>query len=74
MSIFENDAFDDHEIVHAFLDAPTGLKGFIAIHSRALGPAFGGCRMWQFASEDEAIADVLRLSRGMSCPSAAARR
>lgn len=43
-----------------------GLKAIIAIHDTTLGPALGGTRMWQYSSEQEAIRDVLRLSRGMT--------
>lgn len=47
-------------------DSKTGLRAIIALHSLALGPATGGCRMWNYASEDEALNDVLRLSKGMT--------
>lgn len=53
-------------------DRETGLRGIIAIHNTALGPALGGCRMWPYAGEDEALNDVLRLSRAMSYKSAMA--
>src|SRR2546423_11345634 len=43
-----------------------GLKAMISLHSTALGPATGGCRMWNYASEEEAVTDVLRLSKGMT--------
>lgn len=43
-----------------------GLKAIVAIHDTTLGPALGGTRMWNYASENEAIKDVLRLSRGMT--------
>jgi leucine dehydrogenase len=72
MSIFSQPDFDAHESVHASFDAAAGLKCFIAIHSTALGPAWGGCRMWPFGSEDDAMRDVLRLSRGMSYKNAMA--
>ncbi len=72
MTFFANDAFDGHEFVHGFHDRETGLRGFIAVHSRALGPAFGGCRMWAYDTEAEALRDVLRLSRGMSFKNALA--
>jgi leucine dehydrogenase len=55
-----------HEQVIAFRDAPSGLRGFLAIHSTALGPAFGGVRIIAYRSEDDALADALRLSRGMT--------
>lgn len=47
-------------------DSKVGLKAIIALHSTALGPATGGVRMWNYASESEALYDVLRLSQGMS--------
>ena len=72
MSAFDDDAFDDHERVVFCSDKPTGLKAIIAIHSTVLGPAAGGCRMWGYASDDEALHDVLRLSRGMSYKNAMA--
>src|SRR5690606_23781040 len=51
-------------------DEATGLKAIIAIHNTVLGPALGGTRMWHYASEQEALTDVLRLSRGMTFKSA----
>jgi leucine dehydrogenase len=53
-------------------DAATGLRGIIAVHSTSLGPAAGGCRMHPYKSEDDALTDVLRLSRGMSYKNAMA--
>ncbi|MEO5865898.1 MAG: Glu/Leu/Phe/Val dehydrogenase dimerization domain-containing protein [Sphingomonas sp.] len=64
--------FDDHEGVHLFTDAQTGLRAVIAIHSTKLGPAAGGARFWHYANSDEAITDALRLSRGMSFKNAMA--
>lgn len=55
-----------HEQVVFCHDEPTGLKAIIAIHNTVLGPALGGTRMWNYATEQEAITDVLRLSRGMT--------
>ena len=55
-----------HEQVIFCNDKETGLKAIIAIHDTTLGPALGGTRMWDYASEEDAIQDVLRLSRGMS--------
>jgi leucine dehydrogenase len=72
MEIFDAREFDGHELVVFGHDAPTGLKAIIAIHSTALGPAAGGCRMWPYATPAEAVADVLRLSRGMSYKNAMA--
>ncbi len=72
MSVFNNSAFDEHERVVFCHDAETGLKAIIAIHSTALGPAAGGCRLWSYVSDDAALYDVLRLSRGMSYKNAMA--
>ncbi len=72
MSVFDSPAFEGHEAVHAFCDAASGLKSFIAVHSTARGPAAGGCRMWPYANEQAAIDDVLRLSRAMSFKNAVA--
>ena len=72
MSVFTQQDFADHEQVVFCSDDKTGLKAIIAIHNTNLGPALGGCRMWPYASEDEAVCDVLRLSRGMTYKSALA--
>jgi len=61
-----------HEGLYRVEDRPLGLLGFIALHSTQLGPAAGGLRMRPYVSEDEAIEDVLRLSRGMTFKNAAA--
>lgn len=55
-----------HEQVVFCYDEPTGLRALIAIHNTSLGPALGGTRMWNYASEEEALTDALRLSRGMT--------
>lgn len=70
--MFDNPSFDGHEGVHAFHDAATGLKCVIAVHSTALGPAAGGCRMWNYPTGDAMLTDVLRLSQGMSYKNAMA--
>lgn len=72
MSVFGNIAFDDHERVLFCRDKATGLNAIIAIHSTSLGPAAGGTRQWTYASDDEALYDVLRLSQGMSFKNAMA--
>lgn len=56
----------EHEQLVFCHDKATGLKAIIGIHNTVLGPALGGTRMWQYASEADAIRDVLRLSRGMT--------
>ncbi|MFY0614448.1 MAG: Glu/Leu/Phe/Val dehydrogenase [Hyphomicrobiaceae bacterium] len=70
--IFSQPDFDNHEMVLAFCDERARLKGFVAVHSTALGPAFGGCRMWPYVDEVSAVRDVLRLSQGMSYKNAMA--
>ncbi len=72
MSVFEHPEFDHHEAIHFFDDPATGLRAIIAVHSTALGPAAGGCRRWQYATDAEALTDVLRLSRGMTYKNAVA--
>lgn len=72
MNVFELPDFDDHEQVVFASDARTGLRAIVALHSTARGPAAGGCRMWRYTSGDEAVADALRLSRGMSYKNAMA--
>lgn len=70
--IFNELNFDDHEQVVFVSEPKSGLKGIIAVHNTALGPAMGGCRMWNYASEALAVNDVLRLSRGMTYKNAVA--
>ena len=55
-----------HEQIVFCYDKPTGLKAIIAIHDTTLGPALGGTRIWDYATEEEALQDALRLSRGMT--------
>ncbi len=62
----------EHEEVIYCYDKNVGLKAIIAIHNTALGPALGGTRMWNYKTEEEALVDVLRLSRGMTYKAAAA--
>lgn len=66
MAIFEHIETMGHEQVAFCHDKETGLKAIIAIHDTTLGPALGGCRMWDYKSEAEALVDVLRLSKGMT--------
>lgn len=70
MKIFEAMAKEGHEQLFFNYDRTTGLKSLIAIHDTTLGPALGGCRMWNYDTEDEAVMDVLRLSKGMTFKSA----
>jgi len=64
--MFTNPDYDNHEHVVFHRDPETGLTAIIALHSTVLGPAFGGCRMWPYEDEDQALTDALRLSRGMT--------
>ncbi len=72
MAFFNHPEFDHHEQVVYCSDKETGLKAIIAVHSTALGPACGGCRMWDYAADEDALVDVLRLSRGMTYKNAMA--
>ena len=72
MSVFTHPDFDAHEQVVFCHDPASGLKAIIAIHDTTLGPALGGCRMFAYASDDDALRDVLRLSRGMTLKSSLA--
>ena len=72
MSVFKHPEFQDHEQVVFVNDQSTGLRAIIAVHDTRLGPAVGGCRMFPYNSDDEALTDVLRLSRGMTFKSALA--
>jgi leucine dehydrogenase len=66
LSVDNHSAFDGHEEVVYCQDRASGLKAIVAIHSTKLGPALGGCRMRPYASLDDALTDVLRLSQAMS--------
>lgn len=72
MSVFDHREFDRHEQVLFCHDERFGLFAIIAIHSTALGPAAGGCRLLPYATFDEALTDVLRLSKGMTYKNAVA--
>ncbi len=61
-----------HEQVVFCSDKKSGLRAIIAIHNTALGPALGGARMWTYATDEEALIDALRLSRGMTYKAAVA--
>lgn len=56
----------EHEQIVVCSEPSIGLKAIIAVHDTTLGPALGGVRMWPYNNEQEAIRDVLRLSRGMT--------
>ena len=66
MNVFEKLYSMGHEEVIFFSDDTCGLKAIVAIHDTTLGPALGGCRIWPYKSEEAALEDVLKLSRGMT--------
>jgi len=70
--IFDTIATSGHEQVVFCQSRDAGLKAIIAIHNTVLGPALGGLRMWPYKNEQEALNDVLRLSRGMTYKNAVA--
>ena len=65
-------SYESHEQVIFCRDKESGLRAIIAIHNTNLGPALGGLRIWNYASEKEALVDVLRLSQGMTYKAACA--
>lgn len=70
--VFNEPNFDGHEQVVFASEPKSGLKAIIAVHNTNLGPAMGGCRMWNYVNEAAAVNDVLRLSRGMTYKNAVA--
>lgn len=72
MAVFAARDFDAHEQVVFVHDAATGLRAIVAVHNTTLGPGVGGVRFWPYADDDAALADALRLSRGMTYKSALA--
>lgn len=72
MPVFDHAEFAGHERIIHVIDRVSGLRAIIALHDRTLGPAVGGCRVYPYASEQDALADVLRLSKGMTYKNALA--
>ena len=72
MQLFDTIAEMGHEQLVVCNDSTAGYRGIIAIHSTTLGPALGGTRFWQYATDEDAIVDALRLSRGMTYKNAVA--
>ena len=72
MTPFSHPEFDNHEHLSFFCDPDTGLRAIVAVHNSNRGPAMGGCRMFPYATDEAALRDVLRLSRGMTYKSALA--
>lgn len=72
LDVFDLLAEHDHEQLSVYYDRSSGYRGLIAIHSTVLGPALGGTRFWQYANDEEAVVDALRLARGMTYKAALA--
>jgi leucine dehydrogenase len=72
LDIFRSLAHDEHEQVVFWSDLVAGLRSIIAIHDTTLGPAIGGVRMHPYKSEEDALKDVLLLSKSMTYKAAAA--
>lgn len=72
MGVFDHSENRDHEQVVFCRDDRSGLRAIIAVHDTTLGPALGGCRFFPYVSEEDALRDVLRLSRGMTYKAACA--
>ncbi|WP_175946223.1 Leu/Phe/Val dehydrogenase [Burkholderia pyrrocinia] len=70
--LFQLEGEPAHEKVMFVSDPATSLRAIIAVHNTARGPAFGGCRLWQYSSDEQALRDALRLSHGMSLKNAMA--
>ena len=66
MQLLEKYFYNEHEKILFCNDSKSNLKAIIAVHNTKLGPGLGGCRMWNYQNENEALIDVLRLSRGMT--------
>ncbi len=72
MKIFDVLAEQGHEQLVFWSEPELGYRGIIAIHDTTLGPALGGTRFWNYASDEEAVVDVLRLAQGMTYKAAIA--
>jgi leucine dehydrogenase len=72
LSVFSQAEYDNHEQVVFCSDEASGLKAIIAVHNTNCGPGVGGCRFWNYSSDEEALIDVLRLSKGMTYKNALA--
>src|SRR3979411_1840983 len=72
MKLFDTIADMGHEQLVLSQDTASGYRGILAVHSTVLGPALGGTRFWNYANDEEAIVDALRLARGMTYKNAVA--
>lgn len=70
--MFNHPDFDGHEGVYIFSDSKSGLRAVIAVHNTLRGPSAGGTRLWSYADPQDAVTDVLRLSKAMSYKNAMA--
>lgn len=73
MNVYTELDIEEYERVVRCDNSEVGFTAWIAVHNSALGPALGGCRIWQYDSEEAALTDVLRLSKGMTYKNALAR-
>jgi leucine dehydrogenase len=73
MNIYKDLQVDGYERVVRCDNTEVGFTAWVAVHDSTLGPALGGCRVWRYVSEEDALTDVLRLSRGMTYKNALAR-
>jgi len=72
MKLFDTISGMGHEQLVLCQDSASGYRGIVAVHSTVLGPALGGTRFWNYATDEEAIVDALRLARGMTYKNAVA--
>jgi leucine dehydrogenase len=72
LALFDTIAEMGHEQLVICHDKSSGYRGIIAVHDTTLGPALGGTRFWQYATDEDAIIDALRLARGMTYKNAVA--
>jgi leucine dehydrogenase len=72
MATYQTRSIDGYETILTCDDPASGLRAVVAIHDTTLGPALGGCRMWSYHNEREALDDALRLARGMTYKAAVA--
>ncbi|MFV2001339.1 MAG: Glu/Leu/Phe/Val dehydrogenase [Acidimicrobiia bacterium] len=72
MGVFDTIGSETHQSVHFGADPESGLRSIVAIHSTVLGPSLGGARFYPYASEEDALIDVLRLAKSMTYKAACA--
>lgn len=72
MNVYTEVNVEEYERVIYCENSKVGLRAWVAVHSTKLGPALGGCRMWNYDKEEDAMFDLLRLSKGMTYKNALA--